>query len=117
MRGFTVTGLDGSHDRTHGQFAVFVDRAPMPVGQDVRSLVTADRTCLREPGCPDQKYLAEKGIFLTTESAVTITTLPSVGQGVGDEQHFVNVVLIDGTGHRIGESAWYRPFTSKRRYS
>jgi hypothetical protein len=38
-----------------------------------------------------------------------------VADGVGDEQHYVNIVLLDGTGHRIGESAWYRPFTSKRR--
>jgi hypothetical protein len=54
-------------------------------------------------------------VYVTTDLSLTLDQLPSTGEGVGDEQHYVNVVLVDGTGHRIGESAWYLPFQSKRR--
>lgn len=115
MRGFQPSGLDGSREPGRGVFAVFVDRAPMPVGKDVRWLFRGDASCRAERGCPSMEQLRGRGVLLTTDPDVTIDVLPRVGQGVGDEQHFVNVVLLDGTGHRIGESAWYLPFTSKRR--
>jgi hypothetical protein len=117
MQDFQAVGLDGSSEERSGVFAVFVDRAPMPVGKDLDWLVRGDTSCRRDPRCPDAAYLADRGVHLTTEPSVTIEALPGVGDGVGDEQHYVNVVLLDGTGHRIGESAWYRAFTSKRRAS
>ena len=115
MKDFDPVGLDGSKDKGRGVYAVFVDRAPMPAGKDLRWLGRQDASCKRDPRCPDEKYLEDRGVFVTTGTSVTLDVLPSVGDGVGDEQHYVNVVLLDGTGHRIGESAWYRPFTSKRR--
>ncbi len=115
MTDFTPSGLDGSSSNRSGAFAVFVDRAPMPVGKDLKWLARSDSGCKRDPRCPDATYLADRGVYLTTDQTLTIPTLPAAGDGVGDEQHYVNVVLVDGTGHRIGESAWYRPFTSKRR--
>jgi hypothetical protein len=117
MQGFTPSGLDGSKEATKGAFAVFVDKAPMPVGKDLRWLARKDPGCKRDARCPDATYLADRGIFVTTDSSLTLAVLPAVPDGVGDEQHYVNVVLLDGTGHRIGESAWYQPFTSKRRQS
>jgi hypothetical protein len=117
MKDFQPVGLDGSHDSHQGAFAVFLDRAPMPVGKDLKWLARNDTGCKRDARCPDAQYLSDRGVFVTTDSTVTIETLPQQSKGVGDEQHYVNVVLIDGTGHRIGESAWYRPFTSKRRSS
>jgi hypothetical protein len=115
MKGFDATGLDGSSDSTHGAFAVFVDRAPMPVGKDLKWLARNDTGCKRDARCPDAAYLASRGVYLTTEPSLTLDQLPPVSDGVGDEQHYVNVVLVDGSGSRIGESAWYRPFQSKRR--
>jgi hypothetical protein len=115
ISGFTPSGLDGSNDRSKGAFAVFVDRAPMPVGKDLRWLARKDAGCARDPRCPDASYLADRGIYVTTETSIRLETLPSAPAGVGDEQHYVNVVLLDGGGHRIGESAWYRPFKTKRR--
>lgn len=115
MKGFDPTGLDGSSDSTHGAFAVFVDRAPMPVGKDLKWLARNDTGCKRDARCPDAAYLASRGVYLTTETSLTLDQLPPVSDGVGDEQHYVNVVLVDGSGSRIGESAWYRPFQSKRR--
>lgn len=117
MEDFEATGLDGSREKGRGAFAVFVDRAPMPVGKDLRWLGRNDPGCKRDARCPDEKYLSDRGVFVTTSSSVTVEQLPRVGDGVGDEQHYVNVVLVDGTGHRIGESAWYLPFQSKRRAS
>lgn len=117
MKDFVASGLDGSHDKGHGAFAVFVDRAPMPVGKDLKWLTRNDGGCKRDPRCPDAQYLADQGVYVTTDTHVTVNVLPSAPSGVGDEQHYANIVLIDGTGHRIGESAWYLPFTSKRRSS
>lgn len=115
MKGFDAVGLDGSRDAHRGVFAVFVDAAPMPVGKDLRWLARGDSGCTRDPRCPDAQYLADRGVLLTTASSVRLDVLPRLADGVGDEQHYVNVVLLDGTGHRIGESAWYLPFRSKRR--
>ncbi len=115
MRGFDPVGLDGSRSDDRGAFAVFVDRAPMPFGQGLRWLAKDDRGCQRDPRCPDADYLSRQGVLLTTLPQVSLDVLPLAPDGVGDEQHYVNVVLLDGTGRRIGESAWYLPFSSKRR--
>jgi hypothetical protein len=115
MKDFEPTALDGQRSTSSGVFAVFVDRAPMPVAKDLRWLTRNDRSCQRDPRCPDQQYLADEQVYVTADTSLTLDVLPRVADGVGDEQHYVNIVLLDGTGHRIGESAWYRPFTSKRR--
>ena len=115
MRDFDASGLDGSHEDGKGVFAVFVDRAPMPVGKDLRWLFRKDAGCARDPRCPSEQQLRDSGVIVTSDTSVTIDVLPQVGDGVGDEQHYVNVVLLDGSGRRSRESAWYLPFTSKRR--
>jgi hypothetical protein len=115
MKDFAVVGLDGSRRSDRGLFAVFVDRAPMPIGKNLKSIAGEDEGCRRDPRCPDARYLADRGVYVTTKTSLTLDVLPQVVSGSGDEQHFVNIVLLDGTGHRIGESGWYRPFTFKRR--
>lgn len=117
MKDFDPSGLDGSTSKDHGVFAVFVDRAPMPVGKDIKWIGHSDTSCKRDPRCPDAEYLASKGVYITQESSLSIDNLPPASDGVGDEKHYVNVVLLDGTGHRIGETGWYREFKSKRRSS
>ena len=89
----------------------------MPVGKDLKWLAKDDSGCRRDPRCPDEQFLSVRNVHLTTAPTLTLDVLPRVGAGVGDEQHYVNVVLLDGTGRRIGESAWYQPFTSSRRSS
>lgn len=114
MRGFAAVGLDGSAAADRGAFAVFVDRAPMPAGKDLRWLARGDAGCTRDPRCPSVEYLADRGVRVTTATSVTLDALPRAGDGAGAEHHYVNVVLLDGTGRRIGESAWYLPFQSTR---
>lgn len=116
MKDFTATGLDGTSDDGKGVYAVFVDRAPMPVGKDLRWVFRDDGSCKRDTRCPTPGALAEEDIYLTTKPTVTVANLPTK-DGVGDEQHEVTVVLLDGTGTRLKESAWYRPFRLERRDS
>jgi hypothetical protein len=110
---FRPRPFDGSDDARRGVFAVFVDRAPMPPGRNVDSLADRDAVCSVSPGCPDAAWLAEHGVFLTTRPALAFTALP-VGSGrragAGRRRHVVTVVLLDGRGRRIGESAWSRVF-------
>ena len=115
MKDFDAAGLTGAKDPHEGVFAVFVDSAPMPAGKDLKWLARDDKGCAHDAECPSKPYLTARNVFLTTDPTLTVTLLPRQSDGVGDEQHYVNVVLLDGTGTRIGESAWYLPFTSKRR--
>jgi len=117
MKDFTPSGLDGSTSDSTGLYAVFVDRAPMPVGKDLKWIGHDDTSCQRDPRCPDAAYLAAQGVYITQQPSVRIDTLPPAHAGVGDEEHFVNVVLLNGKGRRIGETGWYREFRSKRRSS
>lgn len=117
MRDFTPTGLDGRGERGRGVFAVFVDKAPMPVGEDLKWLFRDDPSCRTDRRCPSTEQLAARGVYVTTRSSLTLDVLPQASDGVGDEQHYVNVVLLDGAGRRLGESAWYLPFRTRRRSS
>ncbi len=117
MKDFDPVGLDGSSDKAHGVFAVFVDTAPMPVGKDIKWIGHSDTSCKRDPRCPNAEYLAAKGVYITKDTSLKIDTLPQSRAGRGDEEHYANVVLLNGKGQRIGETGWYIEFRSKRRSS
>ncbi|MEX2558209.1 MAG: hypothetical protein WEB06_21575 [Actinomycetota bacterium] len=89
-------------------FAVFVDRAPMGPNQPFRAL--ADTDCKRTRGCPDEQWLADHQIYLTTSTSLTITSLPDVLPGNTrpgvKEPHEITIVLVNATDQRIGESAF-----------
>ncbi|HUC04563.1 MAG TPA: hypothetical protein VL961_04140 [Acidimicrobiales bacterium] len=90
-----------------GYFALFVDQAPIRPGQSMKAVAAGDAYCLHTPGCPDRTYLAQHQIYTTTSTSVT---LPSVANLPADNDavqlHTFVVVLMDPSGHRIGESAW-----------
>jgi hypothetical protein len=117
MKDFTPSGLDGSTSPHEGVFGVFIDRAPMPVGKDIKWIGHGDTSCKRDPRCPDAEYLASKNVYITQDTSLTVDNLPPSNSGRGDEEHFVNVVLLNGKGQRIGETGWYREFRSARRSS
>ena len=110
VRDFRITGRDGSATDSAGYFGVFVDRAPVPPGRPLSWIANDDRRCLATTGCPDATYLADRGVYATTQTSLTLPQLPNQHAYRNHEQHEVTVVLLDGTGHRIGESAFYVDF-------
>jgi hypothetical protein len=104
---FDVTGPSARRDKNSGYFAVFIDKAPMPSGRGLKWVAKGDRPCEKDPACPNAQYLADHHVFTTTQPELVVQTLPSTNVHTKTERHEVTVVLLDGTGHRIGESAWY----------
>jgi len=93
--------------RGAGYFAVFVDRAPIQPGQTMRTVASRDLQCLHQPGCPDESYLEQRQIYTTTRQQLTLGEIPNlVGDNEKVQLHTITVVLMDTSGHRIGESAW-----------
>src|SRR3954452_15828203 len=111
---FRVTGPDAGHDPGAGYFAVFVDRTPVPAGKDLRWLARDDRACRAADGCPNAEYFTTRWVFTSTQPEMTFNQLPRPGRHHGPETHTIIVVLLDGSGHRVGESAWYVDFKLHR---
>jgi hypothetical protein len=115
-RDFELVGADGSTDPHKGYFAVFVDRAPVPAGKTLAYVAHNDKSCRPQSGCPDAAYLADAHVYATDEPEITLETLPfQPGVRGGRELHTITVVLMDGAGRRIGESAWYVDVRFRRR--
>lgn len=102
---FAVTGPDGTSSRDAGYFGVFVDRAPQPPGRTLAWLARNDESCVAAQGCPDEAWFDRHDIHATQDTSFTIAALPA-RPGDQREFHEVTVVLLDGRGQRIGESAW-----------
>jgi len=97
----------GSTSGDAGYFAVFVDQAPIRPGETMRAVASRDEQCLHQAGCPGPDYLAQRQIYLTSSDQVTLGQIPSLaGDRDAVQLHSVVIVLMDATGHRIGESAW-----------
>lgn len=111
MRDFTVTPPgSGPPSARAGYFALFVDQAPVRPGQTLRAVASGDNACLHTPGCPNAAYLADRGVYTTTVTSFTLTQVASLNAYQQIQLHTVTIVLLDSTGHRIGESAWYVDF-------
>jgi hypothetical protein len=90
-----------------GYFAVFVDRAPIKPKETMRVVAKRDEVCLHRPGCPDESYLEDRRIYTTTSYGLTLEQIPPIaGDTERIQLHQITVILMDTTGHRIGESAW-----------
>ena len=107
---FEITGENGSSTDDAGYFGVFVDTAPIPPGRTLAWLARDDRHCLATRRCPDETYFADRGAYSTDDTSFTLKHLRDLDAYRGHESHEVTIVLLDGTGHRIGESAWYVDF-------
>ncbi|HEX2038215.1 MAG TPA: hypothetical protein VHF47_00620 [Acidimicrobiales bacterium] len=97
------------------RFAVFVDRAPLRPGQHLRAL--GDDDCERVPGCPDEAYLRERYVYLTTESSLVLESVPdqrSSNRTGAEDRHEAVIVLLDAEGRRMGEAAWSAEFSVDR---
>ena len=96
-----------------GSFAVFVDRAPQPPGKTLEWLARNDDSCRSTDGCPGAEWFAERDVYPTTETEITIERLPARTDD-RRELHEVTVVLVDGDGRRIGETGWTVEFQVER---
>ncbi len=116
VRDFEVTGRQREARPDAGYFGVYVDRAPQPPGTTQDSLVRDDPSCRSNPNCPDADFLAQRDIHATEEMTFVIERLPQPSSEAQRRREFheVTIVLLDGRGRRIGESAFVRQFEVDR---
>jgi hypothetical protein len=109
VKDFEVVGPDGSDSEDAGYFAVLLDESPMPPGEGLDYFARDDESCDRSDGCPDAQYFAERGIFPTSGRSFEVTviedTRPTDRQSAPDD-HELTIILLNGRGERIGESAF-----------
>jgi hypothetical protein len=103
-------------DLGNGTFGIFVDRAPQPPGEPLAWIARDDDTCVASRACPDEQYLAERGVYSTRRTSFTIDILPRTNplDVRRREFHEFTIVLLDARGVRIGESAWFVEFQVER---
>lgn len=111
---FELTGATGSAAPNAGYIQVLFDKDPQPPGEGVDYFARNDVSCREADGCPDRHYLAQRGIFTTTDTFFIVRALPpapgvDLNRGEPDI-HDVILVLLDGQGRRIGESVWWNTF-------
>ena len=113
---FEVTGPDGTEQPDSGYFGVFIDRAPQPPGETVEWFAKDDLSCRPADDCPDRQYLADRGVHTTQKTEFVVKTFPPPpsNQVARREFHEVTIVLLDGSGRRIGESAFTAQFEVQR---
>lgn len=114
VKDFEVTGPNGEARDDAGYFAVFFDATPIPPGKTLEHVARDDFVCRNTPGCPDDVYFADRGIYETTDTTLTVKRLPDLDAFEGHETHEVTIILLDGTGRRIGEHAWFTQFLYDR---
>ncbi|MBA2609418.1 MAG: hypothetical protein H0U92_10790 [Actinobacteria bacterium] len=107
VREFEVTGPTPNVRPGAGYFAVFVDRSPQPPGKTLGWFARNDRSCQRDPTCPDDQYFAERNVYAVNANEFTIEYLrpPNLGSKIR-EFHEITVALVDGEGRRLGETAY-----------
>jgi hypothetical protein len=114
IRDFDVKSPEGG---SGGSFAVFVDRSPVPPGKPLSWLARNDSECKSKPGCPDAAYLAQLGVYQTTQTSLLLKTIQDDSPSSSDKtsRHDATIVLLDDSGNRIGEIAYNVTFDLKRK--
>jgi len=109
MKDFRVAPLNPEEtpSRDVGYFAVFVDHTPIKPNATMKSVASGDPACQSDPKCPNKAYLRQHLVFTTTETSIKLPLIPDLTNNKEKYQlHRITVVLMDTSGHRIGESAW-----------
>lgn len=104
MTGFTPRPPGSEPEKDSGYFAVFVDRYPMAPGKSLGDALPPGAcdgsvTCL-----PPEDLAGLYNIYVTDGSEVTLRSVPSVAGGL--DTHYAVIVLVDGSGRRLGDSFW-----------
>jgi hypothetical protein len=92
-----------------GSYGVLVDRAPQRPGKTLAWIFRGDDGCKGAGAslCEQPQYLAQRNVFRATGRSLVIDQVSRLaGAQSGRQFHEVTVVLLDGAGRRIGESAW-----------
>jgi hypothetical protein len=97
-----------------GYFAVFVDQAPIKPGRTLEDVAGRDEACKRDPRCPDKRYLEAKAVYVTHQPKLDLELIPQLASKEKIQNHQLTVILLDSTGHRIGEYAWYLEFKAEK---
>lgn len=97
-----------------GYFAVFVDRAPIKPGHTLEDVADGDEACKKDPRCPDRRYLEAKAVYVSHQPRLTLELIPQLASKEEIQTHQLTVILLDSTGHRIGEYAWYLQFKAEK---
>ncbi|TCO59607.1 hypothetical protein [Actinocrispum wychmicini] len=108
MDDFRIAG-QGSEppSRGVGYFAIFVDQKTVKPGHTLADVAEGDTLCEGAPNCPNETYLANHGVYTTTNQSFEIPQIPNLPGSKEELQlHAVTIVLMDTAGRRIGESAW-----------
>lgn len=106
---FTVAGPNGSASDDTGYFAVLLDVSPMPPGEGLAYFARDDDSCQPAQGCPDAAYLADRRIHTTQDTTFTVDALADTrptDRPSAKDDHEITVLLLNGKGERIGESAF-----------
>ena len=113
---FTVLWKSRDVDLDGGSYGIFIDRAPQPPGEPLSWIARDDDTCVASRACPDEVYLAERGVYSTSRTSFAIDLLPrTVPEEVRRREfHEFTIVLLDAHGVRVGESAWFVEFQLRR---
>lgn len=99
-----------------GRFVVLFDDArPMRPGKDLTSLVGSDDPCHRDGTCADEAWLADRDIYVTDATSLTIERLADRSGARSDRDvHEVSIVLLDRSGRRVSEAMFRREFVIDR---
>jgi hypothetical protein len=112
---FSVTGRDGSRRADAGYFGVYLDRAPQPPERKQDWLLRDEPRCRGNTTCSSPGVLADARIYSTSETSLTLDNIADLDpESDRRDIHEVTVVLLNGRGERIGESAFIVEFEIER---
>jgi hypothetical protein len=116
MRDFEIVSAGtGEPSKNAGHFALFVDKAPIRPGHTLRDIAGRDTSCDRDPSCPDDQYLADRGVYTTAATSFELLAVAPLTSKQAEQLHDVTIVLLDSAGRRIGESSWHVQFKLRKR--
>lgn len=88
-------------------FAVFVDRAPISAGRDISDMV--DRECRRTPGCGDEQWFNDRGVYFTSGTSITIRDVDDLRVDRAREDkdlHRATVVVMRRAEERVLDTSY-----------
>lgn len=94
-------------DRPAGSsYAVVINRAPPPPGEDLGWFARDDERCTRDPACPTERDLELRGVITADEPSVEVAIVPGVlgGRDTGEDEF--TIIRVGPDGRRSTEAAF-----------